>query len=290
MATLTLPAVAKLNLFLHIIGQRDDGYHLLESVFQFLDVGDVIDFTPRADHNINFSCTEPELATNDNLVVRAAQQLQALYPEHAQGVDIHLHKHLPFGGGLGGGSSDAATTLLALRFLWQLPINTSQLAEIGLQLGADVPVFVQGKAAFAQGIGEQLTPCEPDCPWYLVVHPGVQISTPLIFKHPDLPRQHAPLQERVWNWQNSQNDCQQLVCELYPEVATALEWLLEYAPSRLTGTGACIFGRFTTEAEARAALAHMPARWTGFVARGLNESPVCQLLRQASTENLTIKT
>src|SRR5690554_3124741 len=290
MATLKLPAVAKLNLFLHIIGQREDGYHNLQTLFQFVDYGDELSFTLNDSHEITLSCTEPSLVSADNLVVRAAKLLIAAYPQQATGVHIAIRKRLPFGGGLGGGSSDAATTLLVLRHLWALPLNDTELAQLGLQLGADVPVFVRGQAAFAEGVGETLQPAQPDCPWYLIVHPGVQISTPSIFKHPDLPRQHPLLEWPRWRWENTSNDCEVLVRRLYPEVAKALDWLVEYAPSRLTGTGACIFGRFDNETDARAALQRMPAQWTGFVARGLNENPVCQQLRQASTVNLTNKT
>ena len=292
METLTLPAVAKLNLFLHIIGQRADGYHNLQTLFQFLDYGDLLSFTPKNTADITLSCSEPALETTDNLVLKAAQLLR----HHAHtvgllhrvgGVHIHINKRLPFGGGLGGGSSDAATTLLALRHLWQLPISDNLLAQLGLQLGADVPVFVHGHAAFAEGVGEHLQAANPECPWYLVVHPGVSISTPSIFKNPDLKRDHSPLQWPHWSWETTTNDCEPLARRLHPEVAKALDWLVEYAPSRLTGTGACIFGRFDSETLARAALKRMPAHWTGFVARGLNENPVCQQLRQASTVNLT---
>ncbi|MBR9908477.1 MAG: 4-(cytidine 5'-diphospho)-2-C-methyl-D-erythritol kinase [Gammaproteobacteria bacterium] len=292
MEILTLPAVAKLNLFLHIVGQRDNGYHNLQTLFQFVNFGDSLTFTSKQTADITLSCTEPALESADNLVLKAAQllrhyakQLGLLHLAH--GVHIHIDKRLPFGGGLGGGSSDAATTLLALRHIWKLPINDDQLADLGLQLGADVPVFVRGHAAFAEGVGEHLQLAEPPCLWYLVVHPGVEISTPSIFKNPDLKRDHSPLKWPHWSWETTTNDCEPLVRRLYPEVANALDWLVEYAPSRLTGTGACIFGRFDSETLARAALQRMPAHWTGFVARGLNENPVCQQLRQASTVNLT---
>lgn len=287
MAVLTLPAVAKLNLFLHIIGRRADGYHCLETLFQFVDYGDSLSFTPTREHMIRFSCSAPQLATDANLVMRAAQLLQQQFPEQWQGVHIHLDKRLPAGGGLGGGSSDAATTLLALCQLWQLPLTTEQLATLGLRLGADVPVFIHGRAAFATGIGEQLTPAEPPCPWYLVVHPGVTVATPVIFQHPELPRNHPPLVDWTqWQWENTSNDCESLVRQLYPEVANALDWLVEYAPPRLTGTGACVFARFNSEAQAQQVLQALPSRWHGFVAQGLNVNPVCQHLRQASTVNL----
>ncbi|MDX1705103.1 4-(cytidine 5'-diphospho)-2-C-methyl-D-erythritol kinase [Pseudidiomarina sp.] len=286
MADLTLPAPAKLNLFLHITGRRSDGYHQLQTLFQFIDQADQLTFSDTAQSGIEFSCSNPALAGPDNLVVRAAKLLRHHCAPKAS-ARIHLEKKLPFGGGLGGGSSDAATTLLALRQLWQLNISDQQLQQLGLQLGADVPVFLRGQAAFAEGIGEQLTPTQPPALWYLIVHPGIAVSTADIFRHPDLPRQHTPMQLEDWSWENTRNDCEQLVRRLYPEVANALDWLVEYAPARLTGTGACIFGRFSSQQQARAALQQMPAQWTGLVARGVNESPVCQLLRQASTVNLT---
>ncbi|KFZ31572.1 kinase [Pseudidiomarina salinarum] len=286
MADLILPAPAKLNLFLHITGRRDDGYHLLQTLFQFVDQADELTFTTSRAAGIDFTCSTQALAGTDNLVVRAANLLRERYAPNA-GANIHLEKRLPHGGGLGGGSSDAATTLLALRQLWQLDISDRQLQQLGLQLGADVPVFLGGQAAFAEGVGEQLRPTRPPTAWYLIVHPGIAVATADIFRHPDLPRQHQPLKLDDWNWENTRNDCELLVRRLYPEVANALDWLVEYAPARLTGTGACIFGRFSSQQKAHAALQQMPDRWTGFVAQGINESPVCQLLRQASTVNLT---
>ncbi|WP_411358737.1 4-(cytidine 5'-diphospho)-2-C-methyl-D-erythritol kinase [Pseudidiomarina salilacus] len=286
MATLTLPAPAKLNLFLHIIGRRADGYHQLQTVFQFLESADQLSFTLRRDERIEFHCSDPALANDANLVVKAAQLLQA-QQRYQQGVRIILDKVLPYGGGLGGGSSDAATTLLALNHLWQLRLTVDELATLGLQLGADVPVFVRGYAAFAEGVGERLSPVSPPMPWYLVVDPKVHISTAELFAHSELKRDCDPINLSDWQQQQTQNVFEPLVRRLYPEVAKALDWLVEYAPTRLTGTGACLYGAFESQELARAALARMPAPWTGFVARGLNESPVCQLLRQASTDNLT---
>ena len=286
MAILTLPAPAKLNLFLHITGRGSDGYHQLQTLFQFLDYSDQLDFQLRTDQHIHFDCDDPSLRGDDNLVLRAARLLAQHAPHHP-GVDIFLHKKLPYGGGLGGGSSDAATTLLALRQLWQVPLSDDQLAALELQLGADVPVFVRGHAAFAEGVGEQLQPAAPAECWYLVVHPNVHVATAQIFQHADLPRQHALLHWPNWSWHSTSNDCQQLVSDLYPEVAKALDWLVHYAPVRMTGTGACIFGRFEQEGAARKVLQQLPAAWRGFVARGCNESPVCQALRQAATVNLT---
>lgn len=289
MATLSLPAPAKLNLFLHIIGRRSDGYHLLQTLFQFVDYGDTLNFTLHADSGIQFHCNVSALAGTDNLVLRAARLLQqyaAAQHWHAPaGVRIELHKRLPHGGGLGGGSSDAATTLLALRQLWQLPISDGELRQLGLQLGADVPVFLCGEAAFAQGIGEQLQRATPPTPWYLVLHPGVAVATADIFRHPALPRQHPPLTWPQWDWANTSNDCEALVCDLFPEVAKARDWLLQYAPVRMTGTGACLFGRFEHEAAARAVLEQLPPAWQGFVAQGCNESPLHRALRQLATIN-----
>lgn len=286
METLVLPAPAKLNLFLHITKRRSDGYHELQSVFQFLDLHDVLSFTRLSTPTVDFQCSNAELNNSDNLVVRAAQLLQSQQAV-PQGVRIILDKRLPFGGGLGGGSSDAATTLLALNQLWDLQLSTDQLAEFGLQLGADVPVFVRGHAAFAEGVGERLYSVQPSSPWYLVIDPGVHISTAELFQHTELKRDCPPLARETWQQQTTQNVFEPLVRQLYPEVAKALDWLVEYAPTRLTGTGSCIFGAFESQELARAALARMPAQWNGYVARGLNESPVCQQLRQASTDNLT---
>ncbi|RUO59476.1 4-(cytidine 5'-diphospho)-2-C-methyl-D-erythritol kinase [Pseudidiomarina insulisalsae] len=286
METIVLPAPAKLNLFLHITGRRDNGYHELQTVFQFLDQHDVLSFTRLAGNAIELECADPALANDENLVVRAARLLQT-QQKVPQGVRMILDKRLPYGGGLGGGSSDAATTLLALNQLWQLGLSTTQLAQFGLELGADVPVFVHGHAAFAEGIGEQLYPVDPPSPWYLVVDPGVHISTAELFRHPDLTRDCQPVSVDDWQQRATTNVCEPLVRRLYPEVAKALDWLVEYAPTRLTGTGACLFGTFESQELARAALADLPAQWRGFVARGLNESPVCQQLRQASTDNLT---
>ena len=283
--TITLPAPAKLNLFLHITGRRNDGYHQLETLFQFLDVGDRLRFQPRSDQQIEL-LDDSGIATDDNLVMKAARLLKHYAEQHQQpitGVSIGLQKVLPAGGGLGGGSSDAATTLLGLRHLWQLSISDTELRQLALSLGADVPIFIYGQAAFARGVGEQFFPASPACPWYLVAKPNdLHIATAELFQHPDLPRQTASIDFADWYFANSHNDFQQLVCQRYPEVAKLLSWLLEYAPARLTGTGACIFGSFATEAEARAAHAQLPANCSAFVARGLNQSPVIDALANAA--------
>lgn len=277
---LTLPAPAKLNLFLHITGRRADGYHNLQTLFRMLDVGDELNFQADNSGKIHFSCSDISIAGDDNLVVRAAKMLQPLAAERA-GVRIHLDKRTPMGGGLGGGSSDAATTLHALNVLWQLGLSTQQLAAIGLKLGADVPVFVQGQTAFAEGVGEQLQPVElPDC-WYLVVTPDAHVSTAAVFTHPDLIRDSKPLTLADLMTSPWRNDCQPLVERLCPQVAITLQWLVEYAPSRMTGTGASVFAEFADELSARRALADLPANCRGFVARGLNQSPLLTALRHA---------
>lgn len=277
---LTLPAPAKLNLFLHITGRRADGYHNLQTLFRMLDVGDELNFQADSSGLIRFSCSDISISGDDNLVVRAAKLLQPLAAEGA-GVCIHLDKRTPMGGGLGGGSSDAATTLHALNLLWQLRLSPQQLADIGLTLGADVPVFVHGQTAFAEGVGEKLQPVAlPDC-WYLVVTPDAHVSTVAVFTHPDLIRDSKPLTLADLMTSPWRNDCQPLVERLCPQVAITLQWLVEYAPSRMTGTGASVFAEFADELSARRALADLPANCRGFVARGLNQSPLLTALRHA---------
>ncbi|WP_144170533.1 4-(cytidine 5'-diphospho)-2-C-methyl-D-erythritol kinase [Pseudomonas sp. Kh13] len=271
MQTLTLPAPAKLNLWLHIIGRRADGYHELETVFQFLDHGDELSFVVRDDGVIHLH-TEIEAVPHDsNLIVRAARKLQE-QSGTTLGADIWLSKVLPMGGGIGGGSSDAATTLLALTHLWQLDWDEDRLAALGLSLGADVPVFVRGHAAFAQGVGEQLTPVDPEEPWYVVLVPQVSVSTVEIFSHPQLTRDSLPLKMRPVPEGNSRNDCQPVVEQSYPEVRNALNSLGKFTEARLTGTGSCVFGAFPSKAEADKVLALLSATQTGFVAKGSNVS------------------
>lgn len=271
MQTLTLPAPAKLNLWLHIIGRRPDGYHELETVFQFLEHGDELSFALRDDGVIRLH-TEIEAVPHDsNLIVRAARKLQE-QSGTPLGADVWLTKVLPMGGGIGGGSSDAATTLLALAHLWQLDWDEDRLAALGLSLGADVPVFVRGHAAFAQGVGEQLTPVDPEEPWYVVLVPQVSVSTVEIFSHPQLTRDSLPLKMRPVPKGNSRNDCQPVVEQNYPEVRNALNSLGKFTEARLTGTGSCVFGAFPSKAEADKVLALLSATQTGFVAKGSNVS------------------
>ncbi|MBY5921917.1 4-(cytidine 5'-diphospho)-2-C-methyl-D-erythritol kinase [Ferrimonas balearica] len=273
------PAPAKLNLCLHINGRRPDGYHELQTLFQFLDVGDRLSFEITEDGEIALTPEVAGVAHDDNLIVRAARRLQSHTGTH-KGALIHLDKGLPMGGGLGGGSSDAATTLVALNHLWDTKVDEDTLAELGLALGADVPVFVRGRAAMADGVGEKLRPVEVDEPWYLVVVPDVEVSTAAVFGHPHLTRNTpkiAALETQPERWQN---DCQSVVCDTYPQVAKALSWLIEYAPSKMTGTGSCVFGRFSDQTQAQAALAQLPAQWRGFVAKGCNLSPLQAKLGQ----------
>ena len=282
--TLTLPAPAKLNLFLHITGRRPDGYHLLQTLFQILDTGDEIQFSANQTGEIQLRCNDPCLEGTDNLIYRAALALKAFAAPDA-GVAIFLQKNLPMGGGLGGGSSDAATTLHALNKLWALQLSTSQLAAIGLKLGADVPLFVEGYTAFAEGVGEKLQPVSMPEKTYLVVTPACHVSTAEVFTHPDLIRNSPVIDAKdVLNsavQQNWRNDCQALVIRLYPLVAITLQWLVEYAPSRMTGTGASLFAEFPDEISARRALADLPPNCRGFVAQGVNRSPLLAALEHA---------
>jgi len=271
------PAPAKLNLFLHITGRREDGYHLLQTVFQFLDYGDQLHFSPRTDGMIRRLNNLPGVPDDDDLVVRAARLLQDV-SGCTQGVDIHVDKFLPMGGGLGGGSSDAATTLVALNRLWSLNLSTSLLANLGLQLGADVPVFVHGHAAWAEGVGEKLTDVELPEPWFLVLVPSVQVPTSEIFNAPELTRDCPPITIRDFLGGQGGNVCQALVANRYPEVAEALAWLGKYGKAVMTGTGACVFAAFEQEARARKVFAARPDGWQGFVAKGCNRSPLMQRL------------
>lgn len=267
------PSPAKLNLFLHITGRNEKGYHLLQTLFQMLDVGDRLAFAPAPDGTICMATPLAGVPDEDNLIVRAARLL-AEAADVKQGVAITLDKQLPMGGGIGGGSSNAATTLVALNHLWGCGLTNAELATLGLQLGADVPVFVHGKTTFAEGVGEHFYPAATAPAWYLVVNPGVHVSTPAVFGEPDLPRNTAPIDWAGYEFDQTGNDCQQIVCKRHPEVANLLQWLLHYAPSRMTGTGACVFATFKHQQEARDVLARLPADWTGFVAKGVAQSPL----------------
>ncbi len=270
------PAPAKLNLFLHVVGRRDDGYHLLQSVFRFVDYGDTLHFAIRDDGVIRRVNALPGLAPEQDLCVRAARLLQET-GECTLGVDITLEKRLPMGGGLGGGSSDAATTLLALNRLWNIGLDRAALQTLGLRLGADVPVFVFGQSAFAEGVGEILHPISLPPAWYVVLQPPVAVPTIDIFRDKELTRDTIPLKMAAFSTGHGHNDLQPVVCRKYPEVAASIAWLKQYGDARMTGSGACVFAGFDTEDEARAVFARRPANMNGFVAKGLNDHPLRDL-------------
>ena len=283
---ITLPSPAKLNLFLHIVGKRPDGYHELQTLFQFLDYSDQITFSLTPDQTgIRLAEPLPGVGDDDNLAIRAAIALAEYAPGPLPGVTIHIDKRLPMGGGLGGGSSNAATTLLGLNWLWQLNLSEDQLADIGLTLGADVPVFVRGRAAFGEGVGEKLTPANPPEDWFAVLKPNCDINTGKIFSQEGLTRDTPKITIRPafeGDASRYRNDCEDIVRKLYPEVHQSLVWLSQFGPARLTGTGACIFGRFPTESAARIIWESKPSGITGFVAKGVNISPLHQKLTELS--------
>ena len=268
---LTLPAPAKLNLFLHILGRRADGYHELQTLFQFLDHADELHFAPREDGQIRLHTDVPGVPHDSNLIVRAARQLQE-QSGCRLGADIWLDKHLPMGGGIGGGSSDAATTLVGLNHLWQLGWDEDRLAALGLGLGADVPVFVRGRAAFAEGVGEKRTPVELEEPWFLVAVPQVFVSTAEVFSDPELTRDTPPIKVRSLLEGGGRNDCQPVVEKRYPDVRNALILLNKFTSARLTGTGACVFGSFPNKGDADKVRRQLPATLPSFVAQGRNIS------------------
>ena len=280
---LTLPAPAKLNLMLHILGRRADGYHELQTLFQFLDYGDELSFTPRADGQIQLHTELPGVDHENNLIVRAARLLQR-HGGCRQGADIELTKRLPMGGGIGGGSSDAATTLVGLDHLWQTELGEDRLAEIGLSLGADVPVFVRGSAAFAEGVGERLQPVKLSEPWFLVIAPQVSVSTAEIFSDPELTRNTPAITVRSLLAGGGHNDCQPVVEKRYPAVRNALSLLNNFVPARMTGTGACVFGSFPNKGEADKVCRQLPADLPAFVAQGRNISMLHRKLAQLEQE------
>ncbi|MFZ7130461.1 4-(cytidine 5'-diphospho)-2-C-methyl-D-erythritol kinase [Avibacterium avium] len=271
------PSPAKLNLFLYINGRLENGYHELQTLFQFLDFGDWLEIGVRDDSQIILSPQIPHLKQEDNLIYRAARLLQQ-HTGCQLGANIHLDKILPMGGGVGGGSSNAATALVALNALWKTQCSLEKLAQLGLQLGADVPIFVHGKAAFAEGVGEKIHYCNPAEKWYVVLKPEVSISTGVIFQDPNLPRNtpKKPLSQLLA--ENYTNDCEKIVRDHYPEVEELLGWLLQYAPARLTGTGACVFAEFDDAQSAQAVFLNKPKDCFGFVAKGLNVSPLHQMM------------
>lgn len=285
LAEIRWPAPAKLNLFLHINGRRPDGYHELQSLFIFLNQCDWLQFQCHQNNTVTISPELPDVPTESNLIYKAAMLLKQKSSQPF-GVDIILEKQLPMGGGIGGGSSNAATTLVALNYLWGINLPVDDLAELGRQLGADVPVFVRGFAAFAEGVGEKLAPVEVAQKWYLVLTPACHVSTAEIFKHPNLKRDTPKQAWSILSQSNWYNDCEPLVKKLYPEVEKALSWLIEYAPSRMTGTGACVFAEFEDEVSAQRVMTELPVELRGFVARGENLSPLHAVLQQVCARNL----
>lgn len=267
------PAPAKLNLLLRVVGRRADGYHLLQTVIRFIDYGDTLTFRLRDDGRIARINDVPGVFAEDDLAVKAARLLRQA-AHGTQGADIEIEKRLPVGGGLGGGSSDAATSLLALNHLWQLHLPRARLMALALELGADVPVFVYGANALAEGIGEVLTPISVPAEWYLVLCPPVVVRTAAIFTAPELKRDSKEIRIQSFSVDLAGNDLEPVVCRAHPEVARHLEWLRRYAPARMTGSGACVYAAFDTEAAARAVLARLPDSMEGFVARGLERHPL----------------
>lgn len=282
MTQLTCPAPAKLNLFLHVVGRRADGYHLLQTLFRFIDLNDTLHFTLREDGAVSRVSALEGVPPEQDLCVRAARLLRQ-ETGCRLGVEIAVEKRIPMGGGLGGGSSDAATTLLALNRLWQLGLPRQRLMQLGLQLGADVPVFVFGDNAFAEGVGERLQAYVLPPAWYVVLHPPVQVPTAQIFGHPELTRHTNSMTMRALptggvfragRIAGLRNDLQAVVCRLYPEVAAHIEWLDQFAPALMSGSGACVFAEFASEAEAREVGRQMPPGMRGYVVRGLERHPL----------------
>jgi 4-diphosphocytidyl-2-C-methyl-D-erythritol kinase len=277
------PAPAKINLFLHITGQREDGYHTLQTVFQLLDYYDEIFIDVRDDGEVTINVEQvgvDQVKIENNLCLLAAKKLQKL-SETKQGADIRLIKRLPIGGGVGGGSSDAATTLVVLNYLWQLNYSLDDLKILGVEVGADVPVFIAGNTAWAEGVGDVLQPIETENDWYLVVNPGVSVLTNKIFSSLELTRDTNPIKIRAFldrdksleQRKQIRNDCEMLVRKLYPEIGEALDWLaLHGQRSDLTGTGCCVFSRFTDQAQALDVYHKLPKQWFGFVTKGLTQS------------------
>jgi 4-diphosphocytidyl-2-C-methyl-D-erythritol kinase len=276
----TFPAPAKLNLMLRIVGRRADGYHLLQTVFRFVDYSDDIRLAVREDGAIRRVNDLPGIAADDDLTIRAARLLKAATASPL-GAEIEVVKRLPLGAGLGGGSSDAATVLLALNRLWDTQLTRAELQALGLELGADVPVFVFGESAVGEGIGEVLTPIALPAAWYIVLVPPVSVATAPIFGHPDLKRDSKTIKIQGFSasalCSAAANDMQDLVCRLYPEVRRYLEWLQAHGPASMTGSGSAVFASFESAAAAQQVLKQLPPDMSGFVARGLDRHPLWDL-------------
>lgn len=273
-----LPAPAKLNLFLHITGVREDGYHNLQTIFQLLDYSDEVTLSLREDGVVYRTNGLNDVAEEDDLIVKAAKALQC-YTNTPYGANVGVEKRLPVGGGIGGGSSDAATTLLGLNKLWQCNLDTVELCVIAAKLGADVPVFVNGYSAWAEGIGDELTALELPEKWYIIIHPGVFISTAKLFSSELLTRDKIPLKMRVFPDADNENVFESVVRKMYFEVDKSLEWLDNHSAARMTGTGSCLFASFESYQDAVKVLKQVPKQWHGFVAKAVNKSPVLDALK-----------
>lgn len=271
------PAPAKINRFLHITGRREDGYHELQTLFQFLDIADDLWFDIRNDNKIRRYTDIDGVPEQDDLIIKAAHKLRE-YAGQDLGVDITIDKKLPMGGGIGGGSSDAATTLVALNKLWDLNLPSEVLSEIGLELGADIPFFVHGQTAWAEGVGENLQSINIDKPWFLLVHPGIHISTAEIFSNSQLTRDTSPIRMLTFVTGDGHNDCEPIVRSSYSEVEKVFDWFGSDSQARLTGTGACVFCPYPDKDAAKKAARSLPKHWTGFVVKGLNRSPLMERL------------
>lgn len=267
------PAPGKLNLFLHVVGRRDDGYHLLQTVFRLIDRADRVGIRVRADGNILRTLENPRIAEADDLCLRAARKLKERTGTHF-GAEIALEKVLPIGGGMGGGSSDAATALIVLNRLWDLKLSRAELLELALDLGADVPAFVFGGNALGEGIGERLTALTLPPAWYLVLIPQVAVSTKEIFTHRALTRDSKTLKLPPFFAGQGRNDLESVVCGLYPAVAEHLAWLRRHGDARMTGSGGCVFAGYASESDARSVLGQLPPHMKGFVTRGLERHPL----------------
>ncbi|HEV3286972.1 MAG TPA: 4-(cytidine 5'-diphospho)-2-C-methyl-D-erythritol kinase [Steroidobacteraceae bacterium] len=277
------PAPAKLNLFLHVTGRRADGYHELQTLFQLIDLCDELVLSVRADGVIERTAGPEGVEPERDLAVRAARALKAATGT-ALGASIQVRKRIPVGGGLGGGSSDAATVLLALSELWECRLPPGELTALGLSLGADVPVFIGGSSAWGEGIGERLTPVALPQAWYVIVHPGVTVSTAGVFQSPELTRNSPLITIRAFFEAGGRNDCEPVVRSRFPEVAEAMQWLGRYAPARLSGTGSCVFAACASAIEAERLAARVPDRWPSYVARGLNTSPLQERLKHGQRD------
>jgi 4-diphosphocytidyl-2-C-methyl-D-erythritol kinase len=285
-----LPAPAKLNLFLHVTGRRADGYHLLQTAFQLIDRSDVLHIRVRADGQLRRTNDIPGVPEQQDLVIRAARLLQAEAQRRSgvlHGADITVEKVLPMGGGLGGGSSDAATTLMALNALWHAGLSKEELMALGLPLGADIPFFIYGQTAFAEGVGEALQPLAAPACWYVVIEPGVGVPTAEIFCSEHLTRDTLPIiitdfsshyENRKDLKQFGKNDLQQVASSIYPPVAKAIEWLGAYGDARMTGSGACVFCAFADEGQADAVLERAQGVWTAWKAKALKQHPIFKML------------